>query len=130
MTGGAEFIGSHVVNVLVQEECDVTVLDNLDPRVHGTNKRLPIHKNGGASYVIGDVQSEKQIRDIVTNVDAIIHLAAEVGVGGSMCEIERYVDANACGTVPLLRLLITLNYHVERLVCESSMSAYGEQEYC
>ena len=66
MTGGAEFIGSQVVELLVQEECDVTALNNLDPQVHGTNKRLPIHKSGGPPHITGDVRSEKQLRDIVT----------------------------------------------------------------
>jgi len=65
VTGGAEFIGSQVVELLVQEECDVTALNNLDPQVHGQiSVYLSTRVEG--PYITGDVRSEKQLRDIVT----------------------------------------------------------------
>src|SRR5207237_6824086 len=76
---------------------------------------------------IGDVRDPEAIARALEGVDAVVHLAARVGVGQSMYEITGYADANSLGTAVLLEAL--LDRPVERLLVASSMSVYGEGLY-
>src|SRR5216683_580653 len=129
VTGGAGFIGSHVVELLNENNYELTVLDNLDPQVHGSYRKPYAGNSPTLSYVIDDVRNRDKLRALLNEVDAVIHLAATVGVGQSMYEIERYVDSNTRGTATLLDLLANLDHSVEKLVVASSMSVYGEGKY-
>lgn len=128
VTGGAGFIGSHIVDRLISEGDRVTVLDNLHPQVHPTRKR-PAYLHPRAQFIRGDVRDRKILGEILPKVDAVFHKAARVGVGQSMYEIEEYVDVNVRGTALLLELLSTRKHHVRKLVVASSMSIYGEGTY-
>jgi dTDP-L-rhamnose 4-epimerase len=127
VTGGAGFIGSHVVDRLVERGDEVRVLDSVVEQVHGVEG--PRYLNGGAEFVRGDVRDGAVVAAATAGVDSVIHLAAEVGVGQSMYEVERYVDANICGTAILLEHLVGSGQSVERFVVASSMSIYGEGSY-
>jgi dTDP-L-rhamnose 4-epimerase len=81
----------------------------------------------GAEFIQGDVRDADAVRKALAGVSGVVHLAAEVGVGQSMYEIERYVSANDTGTAVLLQALI--EHPVERIVVASSMSVYGEGRY-
>lgn len=129
VTGGAGFIGTHVVELLHKNGYDLTVLDNLDPQVHGTRRRSYTNNSSNVSFVIEDVRNKSKLSTHLNDVDAVIHLAATVGVGQSMYDIERYVDANTRGTATLLELLVDLDHPVKKLVVASSMSVYGEGKY-
>ena len=129
VTGGAGFIGSHVVDLLLQEGYRVTIIDSLDPQVHGLERKIPAYLDKSSSIVVDDVRNKKQLAIALRNVDAIIHLAATVGVGQSMYQIERYVDSNTRGTAVLLDLLVNREHGVSKLVVASSMSVYGEGKY-
>src|SRR5438445_1986609 len=129
VTGGAGFIGSHVVDLLLQNGHNVTIVDNLDPQVHGVERRIPLHLEKNSSIVIEDVRNKEQFAKILKNADAVIHLAAAVGVGQSMYQIESYVDSNTRGTAVLLDLLVNREHKVKKLVIASSMSVYGEGKY-
>src|SRR6266568_6441406 len=129
VTGGAGFVGSHLVELLHKNNYEITVLDNLEPQVHGTRKKPYSDNSSTVSYVIDDVRSRNKLGALLNNVDAVIHLAATVGVGQSMYEIERYVDSNTRGTATLLDLLANLDHGVKKLVIASSMSVYGEGKY-
>jgi len=127
VTGGAGFIGSHIVDKLLTDGFEVTVIDNLQT---GRLENLAHHQGREDFYFIkGDIRNYEQLRRIATEVDAIIHLAALVGVGQSMYEIERYIDANTKGTASLLDILVNEEHDVKKLIVASSMSIYGEGKY-
>jgi dTDP-L-rhamnose 4-epimerase len=126
VTGGAGFIGSHLVTRLVERGDDVVVLDSLEPQVHeGTVPALP----EGVSLVHGDVGDRPKAQSALAGIEAVIHLAAAVGVGQSMYEIERYVRINTLATAAFLECVVAMNPRPARLVVASSMSIYGEGEY-
>jgi dTDP-L-rhamnose 4-epimerase len=123
ITGGAGFIGSHVADLLLSRGYTVRILDKLIPQVHG-NGRAPRHVSADAELVVGDICDAEVVGTALNNVDAVLHLAAEVGVGQSMYEIVAYTQTNDLGTAVLLEALA--RHPVERLICASSMSIYGE----
>src|SRR5690606_23595192 len=127
ITGGAGFIGSHVVDELLEHGYAVRVLDNLTPQVHGPMARRPDYLDPRAELVVGDVRDVARVRRALDGVDLVVHLAAAVGVGQSMYQIREYVETNDVGTAVLLEELARRK--VTRLVVASSMSVYGEGRY-
>src|SRR5687768_8714596 len=97
VTGGAGYIGSHLVDALVARDYRVTVLDNLEPQVHRSGG-WPSYANAKAEYVRGDVRDRAVLEPLVLAADAVVHFAAAVSVGQSMYQIDRYVDVNTRGT--------------------------------
>lgn len=127
VTGGAGFIGSHVVELLLAEGNSVRVYDSLVEQVHGDNG--PVYVPTDAEFIKGDVRDRSGLARALVGVDRVVHLAAEVGVGQSMYEISRYVDSNTGGTGVLLDILANDHTDVSRIVVASSMSIYGEGAY-
>jgi dTDP-L-rhamnose 4-epimerase len=127
ITGGAGFIGSHLADALLRRGCRVRVLDNLDPQVHGEERRRPDYLDSEVELLQGDVRDASAVARALEGVDRVVHLAACVGVGQSMYEIARYTDVNNRGTAVLLEALT--KHPVEALVVASSMSIYGEGLY-
>src|SRR3954453_10620564 len=127
ITGGAGFIGSHLADELIANGYSVRVLDNLSEQVHGPDGNRPYYLNPEVELQIGDVRDRAAVDNALKDIDAVFHLAAMVGVGQSMYEIDRYVSANNYGTSVLLQALI--DHPVERLIVASSMSIYGEGLY-
>lgn len=127
VTGGAGFIGSHLVDKLIQEGYNVTILDNLTEQVHG--KKPPSYLNKKAKFIKGDITKRADIEKSLKGVDAIFHEASVVGVGQSMYDIEKYVYQNSLGTAILLDHLANNKHSIKRLLVASSMSAYGEGLY-
>lgn len=98
VTGGAGFIGSHFVDLLVARGHATTVLDNLDPQVHG-ERAEPRHIHDGAiRFLRGDVTDRAAVAKSLHGVEAVVRLAATVGVGQSMYAPYYYVKANSAGT--------------------------------
>jgi dTDP-L-rhamnose 4-epimerase len=127
VTGGAGFIGSHVVDILLGQGHEVRVYDRMVEQVHNGNG--PRYVPEAAEFVYGDMSDRDALADALVGVDQVVHLAAEVGVGQSMYEISRYVQANTGGTALLLDILVNGEYQVKKIVVASSMSIYGEGEY-
>ena len=127
VTGGAGFIGSHLVDALLRRGHSVRIYDNLTPQVHPAG--LPDYLARDVELVRGDMRDTDRLRDAVRNVDVIFHLAAAVGVGQSMYEIAHYIGVNTQGTANLLQVLLDTRIKVEKLVVASSMSIYGEGRY-
>lgn len=127
VTGGAGFIGSHVVELLLKQGIRVRVLDSLVEQVH--RGAGPRHVPADAEFVHSDVRDRETLSKALRGVDRVIHLAAEVGVGQSMYEVSRYVDANSGGTGILLDVIVNAKADVRRIVVASSMSIYGEGAY-
>jgi dTDP-L-rhamnose 4-epimerase len=127
VTGGAGFIGSHVTESLLEAGYEVRVYDRLVEQVHGSHG--PRYVSPDAEFMRGDMRDADRLRRALREVDAVVHHAAEVGVGQSMYQIRRYVDGNTSGTGVLLELLANERHRVERIVVASSMSVYGEGAY-
>ena len=126
ITGGAGFIGSHLVDRLVQAGREIRVLDSIEPQVHGAGSGI---RNEAAEYVDGSVLDAEVVDRCLEGVDAVVHLAAQVGVGQSSYEIHRYVNENCTGTAVLLERVAEVQDRVRSLVVASSMSIYGEGRY-
>jgi dTDP-L-rhamnose 4-epimerase len=124
VTGGAGFIGSHVVEQLLRQGYTVRVYDSLVPQVH--QGAGPQYVPAGAEFIEGNVRDRDSLAKALQGVDRVVHLAAEVGVGQSMYEVSRYVDANIGGTGVLLDIIANDKTDVGRIVVASSMSIYGE----
>jgi len=131
VTGGAGFIGSHTVDLLVERGHGVIVLDCLDPQVHGPAGKLPPYverqvSSGRIKFVHGRVEDAAVVGRLLADCDAIIHLAAAVGVGQSAYNPRLYTESNAVGTATVLEALIAQKCEGRRLVVASSISNYGE----
>ncbi len=129
VTGGAGFIGSHLVDSLIKSGHKVRVFDNLEPQVHGPKRRKPEYLSEAAKFIRGDVRDEESLRKALEGVEVVVHLAARVGVAQSMYQIRDYVETNTLGTANLLDALIREPKQVEKLIVASSMSGYGEGSY-
>jgi dTDP-L-rhamnose 4-epimerase len=134
VTGGAGFIGSHLVDLVTSRGHEVTVLDNLDPQVHGPAPTEPRHlaeriHSGEVRFLRGDVTSRDDIEKAIDGVEAVVHLAAVVGVGQSMYEPRYYVHNNSAGTGALLDVIVKRKERIRTMVVASSMSLYGEGAY-
>ena len=126
ITGGAGFIGSHLADALLREGDEVRVLDPLVEQVHNGDGR-PDYLDPQVELLVGDVRDRRAVDRALEGVDAVVHLAARVGVGQSMYEIVDYAAVNTTGTATLLEAL--LDRPVGRLLVASSMSVYGEGLY-
>ncbi len=129
VTGGAGFIGSHTVDALLAAGYRVRVFDNLEPQVHGAIDQPPAYLSREAEFIRGDVRDREALGRALRGMDAVIHLAAMVGVGQSQYQIHRYIDVNVGGTAVLLDLLVNDKTGVQKLLVASSMSIYGEGLY-
>jgi dTDP-L-rhamnose 4-epimerase len=129
VTGGAGFVGSHLVDALLARGDRVRILDNLDPQVHGPDRRKPAWVPADAEFIQGDMRSADEVRNSLRGIDIVYHLAAAVGVGQSMYQVADYTAVNTLGTANLLQALVDDRGGVQKLVVASSMSIYGEGRY-
>ncbi len=129
ITGGAGFIGSHLVDALVAEKgWHITVADDLNDFYSPALKRANIARHIGSSHF---QFSEIDIRDRIAleslfdenSFDVIVHLAARAGVRPSLLEPELYVETNVNGTMNLLEM--AREFEVPQFVFGSSSSVYG-----
>ena len=128
VTGGAGYIGSHLVDALVARDYEVTVLDSLEPQVHRSGS-WPSYANPAARYVRGDVRDRAVFEPLVLAAEAVVHFGAAVSVGQSMYQVDRYVDVNTRGTALLLDILVNAKHRVEKVLVASSIGVYGEGAY-
>ena len=126
VTGGAGFIGSHIVDALVKKGHSIRILDNFEPQVH---QQVPEYINTSAEVMKGDVRSYDDLQKAIEGIDIIYHEAAMVGVGQSMYQVDKYIDVNTYGTAKLLDFLVNKEHSVQKLIVASSMSIYGEGAY-
>ena len=128
VTGGAGFIGSHLVDTLIERGYQVRVLDNLYRQIH-PNGRLPSYFNRKAEFIRGDVTKRADWLRALHEIDVVFHFAAAVGVGQSMYQIGHYVKVNSLGTAIFFDILANTKHTVKKMVVAASMSSYGEGTY-
>ncbi len=117
VTGGAGFIGSHLVARLLGEGCQVTVLDDLSM---GKRENVP----SAARLVIGDVRDREAIDDALAGVDVVFHLAARVSIRASVAGFYSDAETNLMGTLNVLSACG--EHHVRRFIYASSMAVYAD----
>jgi dTDP-L-rhamnose 4-epimerase len=126
VTGGAGFIGTHLVRALASRGDDVVILDSLEAQVHDGQE---LDLGDAVRFIHGNVGDPDVVDRSLEGVDRVVHLGALVGVGQSMYEIGRYVRDNTYATAVFLERLVARKPRPSRLVVASSMSIYGEGEY-
>ena len=120
LTGGAGFIGRHVLNELLTRGHEVCVLDSLRPDVHKGSKTAPLN----AELVVADVRDPGAIDRALDGVEAVLHLAAKVGLGVDVGDLPDYASSNDVGTAEVLAGMARKG--IKRLTLASSMVVYGE----
>lgn len=133
VTGGAGFIGSHLVDMLIERDFEVTVLDCLLPQVHADAETdadgWPVYLNPAARRIKGNILDEGVFENALRGATHLAHMAASVGVGQSMTNIVDYTRNNVMAAAHMLEVLTRGEHDVKRMVVASSMSIYGEGEY-
>ena len=121
VAGGAGFIGSHMVSLLLAKGYDVIVLDNLS-----TGHQDAIR---GGTLVMGDLSDTALLESIFQQHDivAVLHFAASLRVGESVVFPEKYYDNNVVNTLNLLSVM--REYRVKHFIFSSSAAVYGEPRY-
>jgi dTDP-L-rhamnose 4-epimerase len=125
VTGGAGFIGSHVVDELVERGVEVVVLDALIPQAHAAR---PPYLNPAAELVLGDLRDGELLERALRGVDAVCHQASMVGLGVDLRDLTDYAAHNDLGTASLLRAMHRCG-SAGRIVLASSMVVYGDGRY-
>lgn len=121
VTGGAGFIGSHVVDLLLDRGCKVKILDNLDANIHrlGAPDWIP----GEAEFIPGSVQNPADVARTLTGVDFVFH---QVGLTSFVPEAAPYMEVNATGTATVYEVIAKQGFPVKKIVAASSQAIYGE----
>jgi dTDP-L-rhamnose 4-epimerase len=121
VTGGAGLIGSHVVDLLVNDGWEVRALDNLEPQTHRRGKPAWINKK--AEFVHGDLRDRDTIAAALDKIDVVFHQAA---YGGYMPEITKFVHVNSLGTAQMLEVIREKALPVRKIIVASSQAVYSE----
>lgn len=124
VTGGAGFIGSHVVDLLLRRGDAVRVLDSLQARVHPRGQ--PSYLPASVEFLHGDVRDRAALGRALEGVDAVFHLAAYQDY---MPDFSSFFDVNTVSTALLYELIVELGLPVSKVVLASSQSVYGEGSY-
>ncbi len=132
ITGGAGFIGTNLAAALARAGAELIVLDSLTAQVHGPDADFPaeMRELENCDCVRGDVCDRELVRDLLVQVDAVVHLAAETGTGQSMYEILRYQRTNVQGTCTLVDVVVNERFkNIKKVIVASSRAVYGEGSY-
>ena len=129
VTGGAGFIGSHIIERLLRQSHDVICLDNFNPYYHPEIKERNISPFLHEEYftlIRGDIRDGLLLDSILTDVDVVFHEAAQAGVQASAEHPLQSHEVNATGTLNILESAVKAE--VKRIICASSSSVYGNVE--
>ena len=125
MTGGAGFIGSHTVDMLLTRGYGVRILDLLKPPVH-LNKQKPKYVPEDVEFILGDVRNKRDVIKALKGIDAVIHLAAYQGY---LTDFSTFAHINDVGTALLYEVIVNERLPIRKIVLGSSQAVYGEGKY-
>ena len=128
VTGGAGFIGSFIVDKLVEKGHSVRIFDSLDPQVHPGGAE-PEWLNKNAEFIKGDVRDYDALKKAMEGMEIMYHHAAAVGVGQSQYQIKHYLDVNTGGTANVMDIIVNHKTSIRKIIVAASMSSYGEGAY-
>ncbi|GAB6282666.1 MAG: GDP-mannose 4,6-dehydratase [Ignavibacterium sp.] len=131
ITGGAGFMGSHLVDRLFNEENHITVIDNFDDFYERSIKENNIsnaRKNRNFKLIEGDIRDKELLKNIFNSysIDIVVHLASKAGVRPSILAPQSYYDVNVNGTLNILEAMREFN--VKNMIYASSSSIYGNNK--
>ncbi len=133
ITGGAGFIGSNLTLKLLEAGYNIRIIDTLSEQIHGNdpwnNSFLFSQVKDKCEFIHGSVLDKELVENCISDIDVIVHLAAETGTGQSMYDISHYVGTNSLGTANLLDVLVNKPNNVSKFIVASSRSIYGEGKY-
>lgn len=124
VSGGAGFIGSHLADALLERNYEVVVLDNLEPRVHGTAAKPVVPP--GVRLVRGDVRDREAWAKALQGVEVVFHQAAYQDY---MPDYSTFFHTNVVGTSLLFEVIRQSRLNVRKVVVASSQAVYGEGQY-
>jgi dTDP-L-rhamnose 4-epimerase len=124
LTGGAGFIGSHLVDRFLADGFRVRVLDSLDPKVHPYGR--PAYLAANAEFIQGDVTDSSTLLAALRDVDFVSHQAAYQDY---MPDFSRFLHVNAVGTALIFELIVKHRLPVKKVIVASSQAVYGEGQY-
>jgi dTDP-L-rhamnose 4-epimerase len=124
VTGGAGFIGSHLVDRFLADGFRVRVLDSLDAKVHPDGR--PGYLSRNVEFVQGDVTDSPTLFAALQDVDFVSHQAAYQDY---MPDFSRFLHVNAVGTALIFELIVKHRLPVKKVIVASSQAVYGEGQY-
>lgn len=125
VTGGAGFIGSHTVDLLLEKGYSVRILDSLEPPVH-PNRKVPGYIPSSAEFIEGDVTCRPDLEMALEGIDTIFHFAAYQGY---LTDFSKFARVNDAGTALLYEVIIGKRPNIKKIVVASSQAVYGEGKY-
>lgn len=130
--GGAGFIGTRTALRLTAKGHNVSILDTLDPQIHGANiasSEMFRSIAGKVPVVIGDARDPAAVHQALEGAEVVCHFAAGTGTGQSMYQVRKYTDINVLGAAVLAEELARRSGQIRRVVVSSSRAVYGEGAY-
>lgn len=125
VTGGAGFIGSYTVDLLLAKSYQVRILDSLEPPVHPRGEK-PSYLPGEAEFLQGDVRNKADLEKALEGVDVIFHMAAYQDY---LPDFSRFFHVNDVGTALIYEIIVERKLPVQKVIVASSQAAYGEGKY-
>lgn len=130
--GGAGFIGTRTALELARRGHTVSILDVLDPQIHGSDVSGSEMLRSVANQVpvaVGDVRDSGAVQAALSGAEVVYYFAAGTGTGQSMYQVRKYVDVNVLGAAVLGEELARQRGQIQRVVVSSSRAVYGEGAY-
>ena len=124
VTGGAGFIGSHTVDLLLEAGYEVRVLDSLQKRVHPHGK--PKYLGPEVEFIQGDVSDKETMIKATAGVEGIFHLAAYQDY---MTDFSNFIKVNTVSTALIFEIIVEKKLNIKKIVLASSQATYGEGKY-
>lgn len=125
VTGGAGFIGSHTVDLLLKRGHEVRILDSLEPPVHPQREK-PTYTPDEVEFILGDIRDRNKLEQALRGVDVVFHFAAYQDY---LTDFSKFAFVNDGGTALLYELIINNHLPVQKVIIASSQAVYGEGKY-
>ncbi len=126
VTGGAGFIGSHTVDLLLKKGHEVRILDSLASPVH-PDSRKPAYIPRDVEFLVGDVRNSTSIEKALRGIDVVFHFAA---CQGYLTDFSTFSSVNEGGTALLYETIVNRHLPVQKVILGSSQAVYGEGKHC